>query len=185
MTAKRTPNELQTIQLAGTSCNQLMKIVTGDTIIRNNGEANRKLIIDEVNRRLVKPLGDYMMTPYTDNRIAEIWTSMACSHPHYWVESDGNGQWIFKNGGHAKMENYFQNSPRNFGFESADDLLDLLDLFTDPFVPKQEQKPDPEPEANLALSDVSFKDTLVKMIENSEAHTKRLKAILEEYYPEE
>ena len=185
MTFKKTPNEQQAVQLAITTCNQAMKIVVGDTVIRNHGVADRDLIRDEINRRLVEPLSDYLRTPYTDNRIAEIWTSMACTHPHYWMESDGNGQWMFKNGGWAKMENYFQSGPRNFGFESADELLDLLDLFTEPF------DPDPKPEPP-ALSEPSFKDTLAEIMKNSliqmiktcEDNAERLKAILEKYYPE-
>ena len=175
-------NDKQIRQLKRTSCNQAMAVIIWDTMIRNNGSVNRDLIRKEVQRRLVEPFDNYLMTAYTSNREAEVYTSMAHSN-NYWIEANGWGLWTFTNGSRVEIENYFTRYPRNFGFESADELLDLLDLATEPYDPnpKPETKPEPEPEPE---PEPSFKNTLVKMIENSEAHTERLKAILEEHYPE-
>ena len=128
-------NEL--VKLSRTTCNQAMKVIAGNVIDLNGGLACRDHIVDVVIERLVEPFGDLLGTPYTDNRINEIWTSMACTRPHYWLTSDGNGVWRFTETGKDRMEQYFYGGQTNFGFSSDKDLLDLLDLATEPHDPKK------------------------------------------------
>ena len=128
-------NEL--VKLRNTTCNQAMKVIAGNVIDLNGGSACRDHIDDVVVKRLVEPFGDLLGTPYTDNRMAEIWTSMACSNPHYWLTSDGDGVWRFTETGKDRMERYFYGGQTNFGFSSDRDLLDLLDLATEPYEPQK------------------------------------------------
>ena len=128
-------------QLGRTTWNQATKVVIYDTMVRCGGSANCDFIYNEVQRRLVEPLDHHLMTQFDEYTIAGIYTSMA--RDNYWIRSDGWGTWSFVDGGRSDIKDYFNSRPRNFGFESADELLDLLDLVTEPYDPNPKNDLEP------------------------------------------
>ena len=119
--------------LQKTSVNTAMQVVAFDTILQNGGSASRKLIFSEIDRRLIHPLGDKMANKlYSGNQLSAI--STVLSSERNWITCAG-GVWTMNDGAYCKMLTHFESAPRNFGFESADELLDLLDQHTDRYDP--------------------------------------------------
>lgn len=138
MTVKVSLKQDLEFYLQKTSVNTAMQVVAFDTMIRNGGSAARKLIISEINRRLIHPLGDKMANKlYSGNQISGI--SEMMSSRQNWITC-GGGVWTLNDGAYCKIIKHFESGPRNFGFESADELLDLLDRHTLPYNPDKSIK---------------------------------------------
>ena len=138
-------NRNQLVSITQTNWSPAMQAVAADTIQRNGGSAPKRLIVSEIERRLVDvpELADKFANNYSHNQYAELSATMGSNNTIGYgaIECSviGWGIWSFAEHGYETADAQLSQS-YNFGFDSIEEFIGLLDQYTPPFgveVPEQ------------------------------------------------
>lgn len=116
------------LKLSKTNMAPAIQAVAFDTIRRNGGVATRKLILSEVQRRLVKPFDGELRNPFRKNQEAELSAEMR--HNKGWITIN-NRKWMLVDPSGVEIQNGLVDH-RYFAFESVDAFLEVLSQRTEP-----------------------------------------------------
>ena len=131
-------NRNQLISISVTNWTPAMQAVVADTLNRNGGSAPKQLIVSEIERRLVDvpELHDKFANNYSHNQYAELSATMGSNNTIGYgaIECSviGWGIWSFAAHGYEEADAHLSLS-YNFGFDSIDEFIAVLDLYTPPF----------------------------------------------------
>lgn len=152
-------NRIQGIKFRGTNWCPAMQAITADTLKRNGGSAPKQLVITEIERRLVETdLGDQLANDHSPNQYAEISSAMGSNNTIGYgaIECSkvGWGIWSLSDNGYDIANAHLRES-YNFGFDSIEEFIQILDEQSAPFGLGTSKDPYKEIKAAAAKSTVA------------------------------